>query len=74
MLWLISVFKERKKYKVDYDLIISVSLPFSSHIAAYLINKKINKPWIMDIGDPFSLKSSAPENNQITLWDLTRYY
>ena len=74
MLWLISVFKERRKYKLDYDLIISVSLPFSSHIAAYLINKKIKKPWIMDIGDPFSLKTSAPENNQLLYGPLNRYY
>ena len=73
MLWLISVFKEKNKYKVDYDLIISVSLPFSSHIAAYLINKKINKPWIMDIGDPFSLKVSAPENNGLLYSGLNRY-
>jgi hypothetical protein len=39
-------------------------LPFSSHIAAYIINKKLQKPWIMDIGDPFYLKTSAPENNR----------
>ena len=74
MLWLISVFKERRKYNVDYDLIISVSLPFSSHIAAYLINKKIKKPWIMDIGDPFSLKKSAPENNRLLYGRLNKYY
>ena len=74
MLWLISVFKERKKHKINYDLIISVSLPFSSHIAAYLINKRVKKPWIMDIGDPFSLKKAAPENNQLLYGKLNRYY
>lgn len=64
MFWLFSIWRNRKNINLDYDLIISVSLPFSSHIAAYLINKKRGKEWIMDIGDPFSLKINAYENNK----------
>ena len=64
MFWVFSIWRNRKNINLDYDLIISVSLPFSSHIAAYLINKKRGKEWIMDIGDPFSLKINAYENNK----------
>ena len=39
MFWIFSIWKNRKKIDIDYDLIISVSLPFSSHVAAYIINK-----------------------------------
>jgi hypothetical protein len=64
MFWVYSIWRNRKNINLDYDLIISVSLPFSSHIAAYLINKNRGKEWIMDIGDPFSLKTNAYENNK----------
>ena len=74
MFWLFSIYKNRKKINIDYDLMISVSLPFSSHIAAYIINKKNNKEWIMDIGDPFTLKNDAPENNKILYGYLNKYY
>ena len=40
MFWLLSIYRNKKNLNIDYDLIISVSLPFSSHIAAYIINKK----------------------------------
>ena len=53
---------------------ISVSLPFSSHIAGYIINKKKKKEWIMDIGDPFTLKKDAPENNKYLYGFLNKYY
>ena len=74
MFWLISVFRDRKRINHDYDIIISVSLPFSSHIAAYIINKKLQKPWIMDIGDPFLLKKNARENNHLIYFFLNKYY
>ena len=63
MFWLISVYKNRNKINYEYDSIISVSLPFSSHVAAFIINKNKKKKWILDIGDPFSLKTKALENN-----------
>ena len=74
MFWLLSIFNARKKLDLEYDVIISVSLPFSSHIAGYMINKKIGKPWIMDIGDPFTLKKTAPENNNLLYGRLNKFY
>tara|TARA_B100000427_G_scaffold188428_1_gene156606 strand:+ start:43 stop:1272 length:1230 start_codon:yes stop_codon:yes gene_type:complete len=74
MFWLISIYRNRKKLKLDYDLLITVSLPFSSHIAGYLINKKNNKKWVMDIGDPFTLKKDAPENNYLLYGALNKYF
>ena len=74
MLWLISIFKARKKLDLEYDVLITVSLPFSSHIAGHMINKKNSKPWIMDIGDPFTLKKTAPENNNFLYGRLNRFY
>ena len=74
MFWIFSIWKNRKKIDIDYDLIISVSLPFSSHVAAYIINKDKNKKWIMDIGDPFSLKTNAFENNRFLYKSLNYYF
>ena len=74
MFWLISVFRVRKKLNLEYDVLVTVSLPFSSHIAGYLINKKIGKPWIMDVGDPFTLKTTAPENNSFLYGRLNKHY
>ena len=51
-----------------------MSLPFSSHIAAYIINRGKNKKWIMDIGDPFSLKNNAFENNRYLYKSLNYYF
>ena len=74
MFWLLSVYRSRKNLILDYDLLISVSLPFSSHIAGYIINKKNKKDWIMDNGDPFTLKKDAPENNKILYGFLNKYF
>ena len=74
MFWVFSIWKNRKKIDFDYDAIISVSLPFSSHVAAYIINKVKRKKWIMDIGDPFSLKSNAFENNKYFYKSLNYYF
>ena len=74
MFWIYSIWKNRKKIDIDYDLIISVSLPFSSHVAAYIINRDKNKKWIMDIGDPFSLKNNAFENNRYLYKSLNYYF
>ena len=73
MFWFFSVKRNRKNIP-DYDLIISVSLPFTSHLVAYSINKKIGKKWIMDVGDPFSLKKDAPENNIYIFSFLNKYF
>jgi hypothetical protein len=52
----------RKKY----DAIISVSNPFSSHVVAYLIKRRVtDSVWMCDYGDPFSFESSYPSNNHV---------
>ena len=73
MLWYFSVRMKIKNIP-DYDLLISVSLPFTSHLVAYTLNKKRGTRWIMDIGDPFYLKKDAPfwkkefYNKGSTMW------
>ena len=49
--------KELDKIKDDYDIIISICNPFSSHIGTYLSlkNVKNKKKVIFDYGDPFFL-------------------
>ena len=74
MFWIYSIWKNRKKIDINYDIIISVSLPFSSHIAAYIVNRGKNKKWVMDIGDPFSLKNNAFENNRYLYKSLNYYF
>ena len=74
MFWLISILRNKKNLDLDYDYIISVSLPFSSHVAAYILNKKNKKKWIMDIGDPFLLKKNARENNHLIYFFLNKYF
>ena len=74
MFWLVSILRNKKNLNISYDYIISVSLPFSSHVAAYILNKKIKKKWIMDIGDPFLLKKNAKENNHILYFFLNKYF
>ena len=74
MFWIFSILRNKKNLNLDYDYIISVSLPFSSHLAAYILNKKNKKKWIMDIGDPFLLKKNAKENNHLIYFFLNKYY
>ena len=73
MLWYFSVRRKIKNIP-DYDLLISVSLPFTSHLVAYTLNKKRGTRWIMDIGDPFYLKKDAPENNKYLYSYLNKYF
>lgn len=50
----------------DYDLVISVSIPFTSHVVALkaLSPRTMGGPvWITDHGDPFSLMDQTPPNN-----------
>ena len=74
MFWALTIFKNRNNIKNNYDIIISVSLPFTSHLCAYILNKKIRAEWIMDIGDPFSLKINSLENNKIIYSFLNKFY
>ena len=74
MFWTFTIFKNRKRIENKYDIIISVSLPFTTHLCAYILQKRISADWYMDIGDPFSLKINSPENNKIIYSYLNKYY
>ena len=69
-LWIFKAVKKGRELvnNEDYDLIISGSFPFSSHLVAYFIqHKNPNKKskWIVDYIDPFSLIDfdENPSNN-----------
>ena len=74
MFWAVTIFRNRKRINDDYDIIISVSLPFTSHLCAYILKKRIDADWYMDIGDPFTLKTNSPENNKIIYSFLNKIY
>ena len=74
MFWAVTIFRNRKRINDNYDIIISVSLPFTSHLCAYILKKRINADWYMDIGDPFTLKINSPENNKIIYSFLNKIY
>ena len=65
--WIFSSTKEVKAY-IDkagpFDLMISVSHPFSSHLVAYFVKKDLpHLRWIIDLGDPFCFLNEAQPNN-----------
>ena len=74
MFWVLTILKNRERIENNYDIIISVSLPFTSHLCAYIIHKKIEADWYMDIGDPFSLKIKSPENNIFIYFYLNKFF
>ena len=74
MFWAFTIFKNRKSIKNDFDIIISVSLPFTSHLCAYILKKRISADWYMDVGDPFTLKINSPENNKIIYSYLNKFF
>ncbi len=50
--------------EIQPELLISTSLPFSSHLIGLALKKKHPRlPWLVDIGDPFSLQPLHPLNN-----------
>jgi len=73
MFWIFTIYKNKKRISKDFDSIISVSLPFTSHVCASIIVKQSKTKWIMDIGDPFSLKLQSPENNKILYSFLNKF-
>lgn len=46
------------------EVMISVSWPFSAHLAGRAIHYSLRIPWMVDIGDPFHLGCWPPRNNQ----------
>jgi hypothetical protein len=73
MFWIFTVIKNKSKIPKDFDIIISVSLPFTSHVCASILQKSMSSKWFMDIGDPFSLKDNSFENNRY-LYSFLNYY
>jgi len=64
-LWIIPAYLKAKKLTKhnNYDAIISVARPFSSHLIGLLTNRKKIRNWICDIGDPFSFDKNHRANN-----------
>lgn len=47
-----------------YDALLSVSIPFTSHLVAHQLRKSLRgAAWLADVGDPFSFSSATPPNN-----------
>ena len=74
MFWAFTIYKNRKSIENNFDIIISVSLPFTSHLCAYILKKRITAEWYMDIGDPFTLKINSPENNKIIYSYFNKFF
>ena len=75
-LWYFRALKVGKKLlnNNQYDLIISVSLPYTSHLVALKLRAlQPNTRWIVDIGDPFYFLSSTPTNNH-SIYSKLNYY
>ncbi|MFC1608491.1 glycosyltransferase [Candidatus Latescibacterota bacterium] len=48
----------------SYDVLVSVSTPFTSHVVGRRVKKMIpSVPWVVDIGDPFSYHTVEHQNN-----------
>jgi glycosyltransferase involved in cell wall biosynthesis len=45
------------------DVIVTVSLPFTSHLVGLALKRRYEIPWVVDIGDPFSFMTKTPLNN-----------
>ena len=73
MFWAYTIYKNKKKIPKNYDYIFSVSLPFTSHLCGSILSKH-SSGWIMDIGDPFSLKKDSPENNKFLYSSINTYF
>lgn len=53
--WLLTIIKMDKSYLKDFDIVISANPPFTSHIIGYFFKKWFNKPWVIDMIDPWSI-------------------
>ena len=74
MFWAFTIYKNRKSIENNFDIIISVSLPFTSHLCAYILKKRISGEWYMDIGDPFTLKINSSENNKFIYSYFNKFF
>jgi len=67
-MWIPKAYKKGKKLvnNKEYDMVYTVSFPFSSHLIGFLLKKKYKKiKWTVDYIDPFSIINSDenPANN-----------
>lgn len=76
-IWYFSALKEAQKV-IDEgatDVVISSSLPFTSHLIGLNLKKKYpNLLWIADCGDPFAFQTEAPLNNHFFYNRLNHYF
>lgn len=57
--YFLSVFKYLKNNLNNFDCVISIALPFCTHLGCYLGMKNNNKKLILDYGDPFYFNITA---------------
>ena len=60
--------------KLDIDVMITVSHPFSDHLVGFLIRRTHpNLGWLADNGDPFAFSDGLPSNN-FALYKKVNYW
>jgi hypothetical protein len=72
-LWYFAGKKATKKLlrEKNYDAVISVSLPFTSHLVGLWIKKHhVHVKWLVDSGDPFCFLEATPLNNNFLYRNL----
>lgn len=75
-LWILPAARcgQRLRSQHQFDVLVSVSHPFSGHVAGFLVQR--NQPkltWLADSGDPFAFsKESAPNNFRI--WEKLNFW
>lgn len=58
-----------------FDLLITVSLPFTSHLVGYALHKRFPAiRWLADIGDPFACQEDSAPNNHALFGRLNRVW
>lgn len=58
---------------IDFDLMISSSVPFTTHLVALKLKKSYpNLKWIADTGDPFAFQALHPMNNYFLYGKLNK--
>ena len=74
-LWYSSALKKAKSLVKahEYDLLVSVALPFTSNLIAYRLRPRVDVKWLVDIGDPFSIKPNGNINNYRLFQWLNHY-
>ena len=66
-LWYLPAVKaaEGRLREHGYDGVISVSIPFTSHLVAHRLRPILGEAaWLVDVGDPFSFLDQCPPNNR----------